>query len=455
MLDDIFHYIDDHAGEFVQDLVRLCAQPGISAQNLGLDESATLVALMLEEAGLSAEIMPVTGGPAVVSGALTGRSPTTLLFYNHYDVQPADPLDEWISPPFAPRIADGKIFARGVSDNKGNIVARLAAIKAWRAVRGELPASVVFCIEGEEEVGSPNFLRFLQQHGDRFTADACLWEGFGVNSRGQLELILGAKGLLYVDLKATGPAFDAHSSWATVLPNPAWRLVWALSTLKDSSDRILIEGFYDEVRPPSPAELAALERLPSEEAAARAIYGVADFVNGVAGVDFWSKHLLEPTCNICGITSGYGGPGAKTILPRVAGAKIDFRLVPDQTPEDILGKLRRHLDREGFGDIAIGVASEGEPPARTPPDDPFVILCASVAEQVYGKPPVILPTTPATGPVAQVRQVLGMPVADAGVGYPDNRMHAPNENIRIADFIAGIKYVAALLEQMPEMRRDR
>ncbi|MBI4498366.1 MAG: M20/M25/M40 family metallo-hydrolase [Chloroflexi bacterium] len=452
MLDDIFRYIDEHADEFVQDVVRLCQQPSISAQGVGLQETAELVARMLEEAGATAEILPVVGGPPVVRGALSGRAGPTLLFYNHYDVQPPDPLEEWQSPPFQPRVAEGKIVARGASDNKGNLAARLAALKAWRAVHGELPASVIFCIEGEEEVGSPHFLRFLQEHRDRFAADVCLNEGFGVNSRGQLQIILGAKGLVYVELEVQGPALDVHSSWATVIPNPAWRLVWALSTLKGPDDRILIEGFYDDVRLPSAAELAALEQIPPEDAVARQVYGVSRLVNDVTGVDFWRKHLLEPTCNICGLVSGYTGAGAKTITPRTARAKLDFRLVPDQRPDDILQKLRRHLDRHGFSDVILTGALEGEPPARTPPDHPFVGLCAEVAEQVYGVPPVIMPTMAATVPMAQLRETLGVPVADAGVGYPDNRIHAPNEHIRIADYLTGIKYLVVLLDRLPSLR---
>ncbi|MCX6023374.1 MAG: M20/M25/M40 family metallo-hydrolase [Chloroflexi bacterium] len=453
-MEDLYRYVDDHVDEFVADLVRLCAQPSVAAQGTGLQECAELVAAMLEEAGVRASILPVPGCPfPVVAGEAAGSSPVTLLFYNHYDVQPAEPLDLWDSPPFTPRLADGKLYARGVSDNKGPLVARIAALKAFRAVRGELPAGVKFLIEGEEEIGSSHLLGFLETEAERFRADACLWEGFGVNGQDQLQIILGAKGLVYVELEARTAGIDIHSSWATVAPNPAWRLAWALASLKGPDERILIDGFYDDVLPPSEADMAALALLPDERQETCDIFGLTRLIGSDNSVEFWRQHLLEPTCNICGIESGYTGVGAKTVLPAWARAKLDFRLVPDQRPEDIEAKLRRHLEQHGFSDVAVTGAIEGEPPARTPMDAPFVALTASTAREVFGTEPVLMPSMAATGPMAQVIETLGVPVADSGVGYPDNRIHAPNENIRIADYVKGIKHVVALLAGMPELRK--
>ncbi len=448
-MERVYRYVEEHKDKFLEDLILLCKQPSVSAQGLGLRETAQLLFGMMSDTGISTTILPISGTDCpVLHGELEGESSYTLLFYNHYDVQPAEPLEEWLSPPFDPRIEGDLVFARGVSDNKGNIVARLAAIEAYTAVFGRTPVGIKFLIEGEEEVGSPHLRKFLQDHKELFKADACLWEGSSVNWDGRLNIILGVKGILCVELEATGPETDTHSSWATVVPNPAWRLAWALNTLKSPDERILIDGFYDDVRPPTEAESKAIDGLPLEEEQTRQNDGTSQLLAVAKGREYWRRHLFEPTCNICGMISGYTGAGVKTIVPRVARVKLDFRLVPDQRPEDLLGKLRRHLDRQGFSDVRISDSIEGEPAARTPMDSPFVRQVADTAEEVYGKPPIIMPTMAATGPMAFIREALDTPVADTGVGYPDSRIHAPNENIRVDDFIRGIKHVAAIIHRL-------
>ena len=448
-MEELYRYIDDHFDEYVADLKRLCQQPSVSAQSLGITESASLVAAMLAEAGMDARVMPTPGGqcPVVYGGAL-GRTPFTLLLYDHYDVQPPEPLEEWTTSPFDPVVSDGKLYARGASDNKGNLVARLAAIRACRAVFGHLPVAIKFLIEGDEEIGSPHLEPFLKEHRELFRADACIWEGSQVSWDGRPHIILGVKGILYVELEAYGPDTDLHSSWATVVPNPAWRLLWALSTLKGPDERVLIDGFYDDVRPATPEEMAALDAIPPEDQDTMRTFGLSGLLGGASGREFWRRHLYEPTCNICGILSGYTGEGAKTVLPRVAKAKLDFRLVPNQRPQDIFDKLRRHLDRNGFADVFMSATMDGEPPARTPINSPFVKLVAEAAQEVYGKPPIIMPTMAATGPMAYVVETLGLPVADSGVGYPGSRVHAPNENIRLDDFKLGIKQIATVLHKL-------
>ena len=447
-IERVYRYIDQSKEKFLEYLVRLCRQPSISAQGIGLQETAQVLSDMMADAGISTTLLPIAGTDSpVVRGELKGKSPYTLLFYNHYDVQPAEPLEEWLSPPFEPRIEGDLVFARGVSDNKGNIVARLAAIEAYKSVFGSFPIGIRFLIEGEEEIGSPHLREFLRSHGDLFKSDVCLWEGSNVSWDGRLNIILGVKGILCVELEATGPETDTHSSWATVLPNPIWRLAWALGTLKGPDEHILIDGFYDDVRPPTEAELKAVYSLPLEEGQELSA-GTVRLLDVAQGREYWRRHLFEPTCNVCGIVSGYTGAGVKTIVPKVARAKLDFRLVPDQRPDDLLHKLRRHLDRHGFSDVKISDSIEGEPAARTPLDSPFVRQVADTAEEVYGKPPIIMPTMAATGPMAFIREALNTPVADTGVGYPDSRIHAPNENIRIDDFILGAKHVAAIIHRL-------
>lgn len=450
-MEEFYSYIDGHIDEAAQELMRLCRQPSVSAKRLGVGEMAELLADVLRKRSFSVRLLPVPGRPfPVVYGELSGDSPTTLLLYNHYDVQPEEPLELWNSPPFEPTISQGKLFARGASDNKGNIAARLAAISAFQAVRGSLPVSIKFCIEGEEEIGSPGLLAFVQENRELLRADACIWEGGGVDWQGRPTVVLGLKGILYLELEAKGAASDLHSSYAAVVPSPAWRLVWALSTLKDAGETILIDGFYDEVSPPSPAELEAVAAMPAEDEEFRQTLGIPQFLKGVSGTEYRKRHLFEPSLNICGLVSGYTGEGSKTVLPNLARAKVDIRLVPKQRPEDIMEKLRRHLDRHGFSDIVIHSAMEGEHPARTPMDAPFVALVRDTARQVYGKEPVLIPTWAGSGPMYPFTHTLGLPTASSGVEYPECGMHAPNEHIRLTDLALGIKHMAAIMMRLGE-----
>ena len=439
-------HIEDHLYEYLEDLKRLCRQPSVAAQNQGIQECAQLTRQMLEEIGFEARVLP-TKDPRypVVYGERTGRSSRRLLFYNHYDVQPAEPLELWESPPFEPTERDGRIFARGVSDDKGHLVARFAALKAILAVRGELPCAVKFCIEGAEEIGSPGFVEFVDAHRGLLAADACIWEGGGVDWEGTPQVTLGLKGILYVELGVRSAARDSHSSYATIVPNPAWRLVWALSTLKDRDENILIPGFYDDVREPTQAEREAVARMPSEDEQLKEEMGLTGFLQGLRGEAFRRRHLFEPTCTICGIESGYTGEGTKTVLPATARVKLDFRLVPNQRPEDILEKLKAHLVARGFDDVVVNHA-DGEGPSRTPMDSPFVKMVSSTARDVYGKEPVLVPTMAGSGPMHCISD-LGLPIASSGIGFPDDKIHAPNENARIDYFHKGILHAAAILEE--------
>jgi len=441
-------YIDSHLSETLDDLKRLTAQPSVSAQRVGVRECGEMVVEELRKAGFEAELVPTADPdyPGIIAEA-EGESDTTLLLYNHYDVQPADPLDEWDTPPFEPTERDGCIYGRGISDDKGPLIARIAAIKALRATKGALPIRVRWCLEGAEEIGSPGFVEFLEANVDRLKADACLWEGGGVNWDGRPLITLGVKGLLYVELTCRTAATDSHSSYAPVVPNPAWRLVWALASLKDSAERVRLRGFYDSVKPPLEAEVAALQALPDTSREFLHNLGVDMAVGEATDYEFRRRLIMDPTCNIAGFGSGYTGAGAKTILPATASAKIDFRLVPDQSPDDVLASLRRHLDEHGFSDIDVTVHSS-EHPARTPIDDPFVKLVADTARTVYGAEPYLQPNMPGTGPQHPVQDLLGVPVASCGVDYPGNHIQAPNENIRIDYFRLGVLHTAELIEAL-------
>ena len=431
-------YVRAHTAEYVDELKALVRQPSVSAQGIGIDETAAIV---LDRArargGLAADALRVSSGPPTIVGQ-AGTGARTLLVYDHYDVQPPDPLDEWDTPPFDPTERDGFLFGRGVSDNKGNLMARLQAIEAYRATIGDLPLRVRVLYEGEEESGSVHLADFVRTHGDRLRADGCIWEAGYKDAAGRPTVSCGLKGIAYVELHVRGAAKDAHSSLGTIVPNAAWRLVWALATLKNDRDEITIDGFMDKVRAPTAADLQALERLPFDEDATRRIHGITRFVRGLTGLELKKKHFYEPTCTICGIVSGYTGAGSKTVLPAVASAKIDFRLVPDLTPDIVATLLRAHLDRRGFTDIEV-VAGHGESPSRWPTDSVAARAAVEACRATYGRDPVVYPLMAGSGPMAQVCDALRIPVVGFGSGNASSANHAPNENIAIADYVDHIR----------------
>jgi len=438
--------INEQLDYWIGQLARLCAQPSISAQRLGIEECAALVATMLEEEGYAAEILPTGGSPIVAGDSGPAGQQRTLLFYNHYDVQPPEPLDLWNSPPFTlTRIGD-QLFARGVSDDKGQLITRMAAAAAVRDVLGGLPCRVKYFVEGEEEVGSPNIPPAIDAHKERFAADGCIWEFGSVDYSGRPTQTLGMRGLAYFELSVDTAALDCHSGLGgSIIANAAWRLVWALGTIKGVDERIRIPGFYDAVRPATARDLEYLAAVPDESAAFKEFYGVSGFLKGMSGgTELRRAAVFEPTATINGLNSGYQGPGAKTVLPARASAKLDFRLVPDQTPEEIGPLLRAHLDAEGFEDVEVRYLA-GVKPARTDPDHPFVQLSIRAAEDVYEKPAIVEPLIGGSGPLHPFIHVLGLPVVTSGCGHPESRVHAPNENIRIPDFINGIRHSARIL----------
>jgi acetylornithine deacetylase/succinyl-diaminopimelate desuccinylase-like protein len=345
-----------------------------------------------------------------------------------------------------PQIRDGKLFARGAKDDKGEFIARLAAVDAVRAAHGgELPCEVLFVVEGNEEVGSPGIARFVQDHLELLRCDGAIWEEGGIDFEERPGTSLGRRGILAVELEVETLSRDAHSGSAHILPSAAWRMVRVLASLKDENERILIPGFYDDVRPISELDLELLRNLPDLEAHLRQTFGVRGFVNNLSGFEL-RKAVFNPTCNIQGITTGYQGLGTKTVIPARAAAKLDFRLVPDQNPTDILQKLRAYLDAEGFTDVQITHADYMFP-ARSDPHHPLVQLAARTAEEVYQKPYQRIPLTGGSSPVYAFARPLNIPVIDAGVGFGiTNRTHAPNENVRIQDFHNAARHIARILD---------
>jgi len=449
-MNDILTFVDQNRDRYIGLLQTACRQPSISTQGIGVLEMAELARRMLTEAGAEARLSPIDGGNPVVVGLVRGTGPRVLNLYNHYDVQPPEPLELWHSDPFGAEIRDGRIWARGVADNKCHLVARICAVDAWRQVRGQLPLTVRFIAEGEEEVGSPNLERWVHDHRAEITpADGCIWEGGGRDFNGRIRLSCGLKGICYVELtSARGANTDMHSSRATIVPNPLWRLVWALGTLKGPDERIQIAGFYDRVLPPTAEEQAALDAVPFDEANFLQTFGLDGFLLGLSGRDLKLKDMFQPTCTVCGLWGGYTEPGRlKTVLANRASAKVDFRLVPDQDPHEVARRLRAHLDAHGFADIEVQVLA-AEHPARTALDAPIVRAVQTVVRRLHGHEPMTVPLTPGSGPMYVLCQALGIPaVSSPGGGHPDSKGHAPNENIYVEDYVNAIKGMALLFEE--------
>jgi len=428
-------------------LRRLVAQPSVAADGRAIPETAAAVAALLAEEGFEPELHATGGAPVVFAQRLVPGAPT-LLLYNHYDVQPEDPIDAWRSPPFELDERDGAWYGRGAADDKGEIVSRLTALRLFRERHGELPFGVTFVIEGEEEIGSPRLAAYVYEHAERLRADGCLWEFGGVDAAERPFTYCGMKGILTVELRVRTADRDLHSSLGAVAEDAGYRIAAAVASLRDAEGRVTIEGFRDGIMPPSEDDLAFVDALPDEDAELAATYGIDRWLGGRAG-SAWKRELyLEPTLNVNGIHAGYGGPGAKTILPATAVAKLDMRLVPDQDPEAVRGALERHLVRHGFGDVEVVPLEHAERAARSDLRDPFVRDAVAALREVYGQEPVVHPTSPGSGPMHPFVDALGVPVVALGCGYAGSRIHSPDEHVRIRDFHRGTLATLRLFERI-------
>jgi acetylornithine deacetylase/succinyl-diaminopimelate desuccinylase-like protein len=438
---------DDLRERYRELLTRWVALPSVAAEGRAQEATAAAVADELRTLGLDVEIHATEGAPVVFAERRVPGAPT-VLFYNHYDVQPADPLELWTSDPFTLDERDGKLFGRGATDDKGQLASRVIAL-AWLARRhgGELPIGVVFVVEGEEEVGSPHMASYVAAHRERLRADACVWEFGGVDAHDRPHLVCGLKGIVSVDLAVRTAAYDQHSGLGPVVQNAVWLMAAAVASLRDADGRVRIDGFYDRVRPATEAEARYLAAAPREDDVIGEQIGVDRFLGGATGTEWHRRAQLEPVVNVNGLHGGYGGPGMKTVLPATAMAKLDIRLVPDQDPLEVFGLLRAHLDRHGFGAVEATLAERPEHPSRVDPDHPWVRHAADALEEVYGTPAVITISSGGSGPMAPFVDELGLPVVMLGVGHAQGRAHAPDENVRWIDVERGTLATVRTIER--------
>ncbi|HUH82671.1 MAG TPA: M20/M25/M40 family metallo-hydrolase [Nitrososphaerales archaeon] len=447
MVDSKFEaYVADNLNRFADEVIRLSSQPSVSARNEGIEECAALVEEMLKEIGATTKVLRIDGAAPLVYGEVKGkRTDRTVMFYNHYDVQPEEPLELWKSPPFKPEIRDGVIYGRGVSDDKGELVSRLKIVESYAKTTGAPPCNVKFCFEGEEESGSVHLEEYVSKYSDLFKADAVVWEYGTVDVKGIPKVTLGVKGMIYLELVLKSLSQDAHSSYAAVLPSAPWRMVRLLNLLKDPNERVLVPGWYDRVTDLAEDELEVMKSMPFDGGEFRKTFGADKFLGGI-GDDQAKKALIQrPTGNIAGIWAGYMGPGGKTVLPMEIHVKMDFRLVPEQDPQELWKSMRKYLDENGFADVEMKLESM-EPAARTSHRHPFAQAAIRAAEKVYGTKPIVELSSPGTGPLYIFTRRYDMPSVDIGVSAEDGGIHAPNENLKLENLRKGIIWIAETIE---------
>jgi len=447
----VYSHIESNRQPFLERLFDYLSHPSISAQGVGIEEVSSYIAGVLDRIGLNSEIVPTAGCPVVLARREAGSDRPTVLLYGHYDVQPPDPLDRWISPPFEPTIRDGRIYARGVGDNKGQHFAQILAIESLLACNASLPCNVIVFLEGEEEVGSPNLAQFARSHGAKLAADLVITADGPVHESGRACITFGVRGVASFELRATGAKSDLHSgNWGNVAPQPLWTLVHLLHSMRDEHGRITIDGFYDRVDAPTPLELEALAALPFDEAQTKRALSVEQF-DVPPDRSLVERLSLWPTMTINGLHGGYDGPGTKTVLPCTATAKCDVRLVESQEADEILDKIEAHVGR--VAPHVEFVRMGGMDPSKTRLDSPFVEPLRSAVQHAQGEPPLLIPAMGGSLPEYVFTKILGIPAFGVPYANPDEANHVPNENLEVERFFAGIRTGAALLTHLGAMYR--
>jgi acetylornithine deacetylase/succinyl-diaminopimelate desuccinylase-like protein len=446
-LASVFDHVDRERDKSVLRLLDYLRHPSISAHNTGIQDVADRLVVMLTAMGLETTTMPTAGHPMVVARWSGAPGRPTVLLYGHYDVQPPDPLEAWTTPPFEPTIRDGRIFARGVADNKGQHLAQILAIEAHLKVHGRLPCNIILLLEGEEEVGSPHIADFIRTHRDTLRADLAVTADGQMHASGRPNLKFGSRGVVSFDLRVRHAKRDVHSgNFGGVVPNPLWTLVHLLATMKNSQGEITIDGFHDAIIPPSAEEREAAARLPLDLSGLMQSLDI-DRLDAPAGRPFYERLSFHPTLTLNGLHGGYGGPGTKTVLPHEAIAKCDVRLVAAQDPADILAKIAAHVARHA-PEVEFICTEEGMYPSKTPMSAPLAKPIQRAITSAYGIDPLLYPSGFGSLPGYVFTDILGIPAFVVNYANADAANHAPDENMTLECFHNGIRCGAAILHEL-------
>ena len=439
-IEQILKYIEEHEEAFLQDITTLCNQKSISKTDEGTREAAELVKGFFEDLGAEVHISDPKSPRPVIYAKIRGEKEMSVLLYNHYDTQPAGDLSLWKTDPFVTTVLDGRIIVRGISDNKGDLMSRIHAVRAFLETRGRLPVTVKFITEGEEEIGSPNLPAYFAAHAKELKSDVALWEGATIDAAGRPSLSLGTKGRLTIRLTVENQNRPLHTLYGALIENPAWRLVWALATLVAPDDSVLIPGFYDAVQALEPAAEELVRALPFDEQELRRTFGVSRFVGGRSGEALKRHFVLSPFLTINALEAG-----TEDVVPAKATAIVAFGLAPGQDPDDIYEKFCSHLRKSGFPDVSTEVVV-ALPPHRSPIESFPIAPAVEALEHVFGVRPLIYPYSPGASPSYLLRE-LAVPCADFGcVDWVGGNFHGPNENVRLRDYMNGTKALSWFLE---------
>ncbi len=447
MFDEVFEELENRRGQSLEQLQQWLAIPSVSAQQKhapDMTRAAEFLAQALRAAGLEAQLRPTGGHPVVLAKNAFKEGRPTVLIYGHYDVQPPEPLEQWITGPFTPTERDGALYARGAADDKGQLWAHVQAISAWQQ-KGGLPLNLIVLAEGEEEIGSENLEKFIKENRDELKADIAVISDTDQLAKGQPAITYGLRGLVYMEITLRGPGHDLHSGlYGGSVVNPATELCRLIGSLHDAEGRVAIEGFYDQVRPLTDEEHAAWGKLPNDEKAFVAQTGTEPG-GGEQGYTVIERQWARPCCDVNGLSGGYQGQGAKTIIPAQASAKVSMRLVADQDPAKIQQAFEKHMKRLCPGELTMELTAHGASPAvLTPTDSEPMNAARSAVKMGFGVAPVLIRGGGSIPVVGLLARLLGIDTLLVGFGLPDDRVHSPNEKIDLEAQRCGARTCAAL-----------
>ncbi|MFI5370951.1 MAG: dipeptidase [Candidatus Eisenbacteria bacterium] len=453
-MDALTAYLEQHRDKFVEDLKACLRIPSVSAKSEHRDDCrrcADFLAGELRALGMTrAEALPTAGHPVVYAEWLEAKGKPTVLLYGHYDVQPPEPLELWRTPPFEPVVKDGKLFARGAVDDKGQVYMHLKAIEAHMKVNGALPVNLKVVLEGEEEVGSDNLALFLRDQRGRLDADVIVVSDTAMLGPDQPALTYGLRGILYTQVEVTGPRQDLHSGhFGGAVQNPANALSAIIAGLKDTDGRITVPGFYEAVRPITDGERAMMRSLPFDEAAYLAEAG-APVPFGEKGYSTYERMTSRPTLDVNGMWSGYTGEGSKTVLPSFAAAKVSMRLVPDQDPAALFARFTSHIRALAPPGVTVKITDmHSAPPWLCDPTQPMLQAARRALGRAWTKPVALIKeggSIPVMATFAGTHP--GLPAIMMGFGLDDDNVHAPNEKFSLSSYHGGTRSVAYLYEEL-------
>ena len=448
---DLTEYLEKSYPQTREELFDFLRIPSVSAKsenNADTAKAAEWVRSSLETAGLKAKVFPTPGHPIVIGEWRGAEGAPTVLVYGHYDVQPAEPLELWTSPPFEPTLRNGNIYARGSVDDKGQLFLHIKALQAHLATRGKLPVNVVVIAEGEEEIGSDNLEQFVEEKKDLLAAEAVVISDSAMFAPGQPSILSSLRGLAYFELNVQGPTVDLHSgAYGGAVVNPAMALAQILATMHDENGHVTIEGFYDAVAKWKPEVLAGMKKLPFDRETFRKETG-APTLGGEKGYTVLEQLWARPTLEVNGLLSGYVGEGAKTVLPSKAMAKVSCRLVPDQNPQEIEKLILAHVNKVAPKGVKTTVKFlHGGRPWRAELNGPLYDAARRALATAFEKPPVIVGEGGSIPVVGDFERILGAPVLLVGFGLPGENAHAPDEWMSEENFRIGMRAIAAFWDE--------